>query len=124
MAKRWPEEARLISRPPCADKRRNPVDQDKVAQVIGAELRLEAVGRMPKRRGHHARVGDDDIEGFALRQQSIGAGAHALETGEIERNQLEASAVRRSVCSHLGGRRFGLGQVARRAHYLCAMCGE
>lgn len=32
----------------CTDKRSNPVDQYKVAQVIGAELRLEAVSRTAK----------------------------------------------------------------------------
>src|SRR5579862_7780505 len=36
-------------------KRRNPVDQDKVSEMIGAKLCLKAIRRMAKRSGHHAR---------------------------------------------------------------------
>jgi len=49
-----------------ADQRCNPVHEDEVAQVIGAELRLEVVRGIGKRCGHDARVGDDHIEGFTL----------------------------------------------------------
>jgi hypothetical protein len=42
---------RQIDQPPTyTDKRSNPVDQHKVAQVIGAELHLEAVNRSAKGR--------------------------------------------------------------------------
>src|SRR5579864_4556781 len=49
-----------------ADERSNPVDEDEVAQMVGAELHLEAVLRVGKRCGHHPRIGDDYIEGFTL----------------------------------------------------------
>src|SRR5260370_13891886 len=55
----------------------NPVYQDEVTEMIGAELHFEMVGRTAKRRGHHARVGDDHIERLALSQPLIGADSHA-----------------------------------------------
>jgi hypothetical protein len=71
---------RQVDQPPtCTDKKRNPVDQYKVAQVIGTELRLEAVGHTAKRGGHHTRIGDNNVEGFSFRQKLISAGSHALK---------------------------------------------
>jgi len=78
-----------------------------VAQVIGAELRLEVVRGIGKRCGHDARVGDDHIEGFTLFEQSFGASSHALQTGKIKRNELETSTIGFSVLSQLRGCRFG-----------------
>ena len=58
---------RQIDEPPAiADKRRNAVDQDKVAQVIRAELRFEAVRSVAERCGHHSRICDDNVERFTL----------------------------------------------------------
>ena len=76
-----------------AQKRRNPVDQDKVAEMIGAKLRLKAIRRVAKGSGHHARVGDNHVEELPLRQQLIRTFTHAFEAGQIKRNQLETSAV-------------------------------
>src|ERR1700739_1222863 len=109
---------RQVDQPPSpADERRNPVHQDKVPQVIGAELHLEMVGRIAERRGHHTCVGDDHIERLALSEQSIGAVSDAREAGQIEFDELEASTIRRRVLSYLSSRRLGLGQVARGANY-------
>src|SRR5580704_9167492 len=70
---------RQIYQPPsCTNERRNPVDEYKVTQVIGAELRFKAVGGMAKRCGHHTCIRDDHIEGFIVCEQPVGAGAHAL----------------------------------------------
>src|SRR6266852_1932823 len=56
---------RQVDQPsPCADKRPNPVHQDKMAQMIGAELRFKAVRGMAKRCGHHSRISDDHVEGL------------------------------------------------------------
>src|ERR1700756_3224276 len=55
----------------CADKGSNPVDQDKVAQVIRPELRLKAVRRFPKRGRHYAGVSDNYVERFSFPQQVI-----------------------------------------------------
>ena len=54
--------------------------------MIGAELHLEMVGRIAKRRGHHACVGDDHVEGLALSEQLIGAVSDARKTSQIELN--------------------------------------
>src|ERR1700684_323277 len=49
---------RQVDEPPAiADERRNPVDQNKVTQVIRSELCFEAIGSVAKRRGHHSGVG-------------------------------------------------------------------
>ena len=93
---------------PGSHQRRNSVDQNKVAQMIGAELCFEAVRRMPQRRGHHSRICDDDVEGFPRRQQRVGAGTHARKAGQIQRHKLEASTLGRSVLSNLSRRRFSL----------------
>src|SRR5580704_14797719 len=49
-----------------AQQGRNPVDQDKVAKMIGAELPFETVRGMLKRCLHHARICDDQIKGLPL----------------------------------------------------------
>src|SRR5437867_12313363 len=55
---------RQVDEPPSvADKQRNPVDQDKMSQVIGAELSLKPVRRLTKRRRHYAGVSDHYING-------------------------------------------------------------
>src|SRR5882762_4783119 len=54
--------------PSCAKKARNPVYQDKVAEVIGAELCFKAVRRMSERCRHHSRIGDNHVERIALCQ--------------------------------------------------------
>jgi hypothetical protein len=54
-----------------ADKRRDAVNEDEVAQLIGAELCFKAVDGMAKRCGHHARVGDDHVEGFTLCEHAL-----------------------------------------------------
>ena len=54
---------------------------------------------MPEGRSHHSRVCDDYVEGFTLDYKFVGTGAHALQTGEIELDKLNASAVFRRPCS-------------------------
>src|SRR5258708_4514628 len=54
--------------PSCAKKARNPVHQDKVAEVIGAELCFKAVRCMSERCRHHSCIGDDHVERIALCQ--------------------------------------------------------
>jgi hypothetical protein len=55
---------------------------------------------------------------------SFSAQSRTLKTRKIKRNHLEASAVSRSVLSHLGGRRFRFGQIPRGAHNLRTVRGE
>src|SRR6266850_488195 len=92
--------------------------------MIGPKLRLKAIRRVAEGSGHHACVGDNHVEELPLCQQLLSAGSHALEAGQIQRNQLEASTGSHSIFSDLCGRRFGLFQIARRAHHICAMRGQ
>ena len=57
-----------------------------MAQVISAELRLEAVPRVAKRGGHYSRIGDNHVEAFAVREQFFGTGTHVLEIGKVKRS--------------------------------------
>src|SRR5437588_802518 len=112
---------RQVDEPPSiANKRRNPVDQDKVAEVIRPELRFEAVGCVAERVSHQSRIGDHNIERLTFCQQCVGAGAHALQVGKIEFYYFEASTVARSICSHLRGCSRGLIQIPCRAYNLSA----
>src|ERR1700730_15579039 len=94
-----------------ADQRRNAIDQYKMAEVVGAKLCLKAVHGVPEWSRHYSCIGYDDVESLAARQEFVGAGANALQTGQIERDQLEAATVRRGVLLHLRGRRFGFRKV-------------
>src|SRR4029077_17604022 len=85
------------------NQRGNAIDQYKMAEMVGAELRLKTVQRMPKWRRHYSCVGYDHIEILPSRQKFVGAGANALQAGQIELDQLEAAAIRRGVLSHLRG---------------------
>ncbi len=104
-------------------QRGDPVDQHEVAQVIGAELGLEAVRRLAERRRHDAGVGDDQVERLAGRDQGVGAGAYAGQGRQVELRQLQPAAVR-GLGADLGRGGLRLLQVARRADDLGAMGGE
>jgi hypothetical protein len=63
------------------DQLRDAVHKDKVAQVIGAELRFETILGLPERSRHHAGICDDHIEQAAIGKQLVRSGAHALQAG-------------------------------------------
>src|ERR1700758_4287737 len=69
------------------NQRSNAIDQNKMAEMVGAELRLKTVHGVPEWSGHDSCIGYDHVESLAARQKFIGAGADALQTGEIERDQ-------------------------------------
>src|ERR1700722_20074577 len=97
--------------PAVANQPSNPVDEDKVAQMVGSELCLETVGRVAERCSHNARVGDNDVEQLTLCKELIRRSAHALEITKIKLNLLEASAVCCSVLAHLRGRALRFRQI-------------
>jgi hypothetical protein len=86
-----------------------------VAEVVRAELGLESIGCMAERSGHHAGVGNDDVERSALRQQAIRRLANAFETGEIQGHNFQATAVRLGGFPYFHCGVFGLRQVPRGA---------
>jgi len=67
-----------------ADQRGYAIYQNKMAEVVGAELRLKAVNGVPKWSGHDSCIGYDHVESIPARQESVGAGANALQTGQVE----------------------------------------
>jgi len=116
---------RQVDQPPTGtDKRSNPVDQYKVAQVIGAELRLEAVSSTAKGGGHHTRVGDNNVERFAPFQEVISAVSHAFKISQVKLNEFESAAFGLTLFAHQCSRRLGLFQVPCRANDLRTMCCE
>ena len=77
----------------------------------------------PNGRGHHAGIGDDEVERPAVGEQRVGAGAHAGERGEVELDQLDAAAIG-GIGAHHGGRGLGLGEIAGGADHLGAVGGQ
>jgi hypothetical protein len=101
-------------------QRRDPVDQNEMAEVIGPELRLEPVRRLAEWRPRNASVGDDEVERPAVVDQPIGAGAYAHKRRQVELDQLKSAAVRGGRLDGRG-RRVGLCKIARRADDLSAV---
>src|ERR1700722_17496362 len=91
-----------------------------MAEVVGSELGLEAIGGMPERAGHDSGVGDHEIKRLGPGQQRIGAGAHARQRGKVERDKLESAGFRRGGAD-LPGRPLGFGKIARGADDMGAM---
>ena len=75
--------------------------EGEVAEVVGAELQLEAVvGLASPRRGHHAGVVDEEVEG-AL--EPLGQGVHRLLRGQVE--LLDPRPCRVAPAARIRGRR-------------------
>ena len=124
-AKRWPADARLTSRPPPGrSSAGDPVDQHEMAEMVGAELGLEAVGGAAERGGHHPGIGDDDVERPAVGDEGVGAGAHAGQRGEVELDDLEAAAAGIGRLAHRLGRPLRLVEIAGGADDLGAVGDE
>ena len=69
-----------------------PPGQGEVAQVVGAELPLEALrGGLPFRNGHHAGVVHQQIQAMAAGGEGRGETLHRAEVGQVERDQLGAA---------------------------------
>jgi hypothetical protein len=70
---------------PIAQQRHEVGRQGEVAEIVGAELQLEAIrGGLPPRRGHHGGVVDQQIETPSLPLQPCGEVGDGLEAGEID----------------------------------------
>jgi hypothetical protein len=92
-----------------------------MAEVVGAELRFKAVQGVPERSRHDSCIGYDHIESIPAPQQFVGAGADTLQTGQIERDQLEAATILCRLFSHLRRRCFGFRKVPRCSCHLRAV---
>lgn len=114
----------MTTRPPSTISGRNPVDEDKMAEMVGAELQLETVGSPPERGGHDSCAIDDDVEGFCDLDDPIGTLADACERREIQLDHIGKTAGRLSGVPHACCRRLGLAEISRGADHLRAMSGK
>ena len=82
-----------------------PVEQQagegEVAEVVGAELHLEPVGRLPAGDGHDAGVVDQDVEPVVSGGETGRERPHRGQIGQVERGHLHVGA------GHLGAEAFG-----------------
>ena len=86
--------------------------QGEVAEMVGAHMRLEAVGGAGQRQTHHAGVVHQHINGF----HRVGECAHTGEVGEIEFSNLD-------VAGHIRGCPLGLLDAAAGDHHAVAALG-
>jgi hypothetical protein len=89
--------------------------QQEVAEVVGAELKLEAVGRPASRRRHHAGVIDQQVEPVVGRSVTLGEAAHRLQAREVELLELHLSV--RDRGADLLDRGVSLVEVATGHHH-------
>ena len=60
-----------------------------MAEVVDAELQLEALPGAALRRDHDSRVVDQQVEAIDAGAEALGEGAHVIEVGEVERAELD-----------------------------------
>ena len=92
-------------------------------QMVGSELRLEAIRGMSEGCSHHAGISNHDVEGTAISNQRIGASTHILERREIKLHQREAATIR-GIGTHLRSYPFRLREIACGADHLCAVSSK
>jgi hypothetical protein len=100
-----------------ADPRQQQVREREVAEVVGADLHLEAVGGARLRDRHHAGVVDQDVD-VAL--EAVGERVHRAEVGEVEppdlgraRDRLRRGRAARLVAHREHDMSAGMAQLAR-----------
>ena len=86
----------LLFRSAGDEQRDQAVRKDEMPKVISAELRFEPVVGGPLRAGHHAGISDQHLQRLSLREQTVGARAHARQRCEVQFDQLDACVRRRS----------------------------
>src|SRR5690606_18739849 len=96
------------------DLRQQQVGQGEVAEMVGAELELEAVGRATQRRDHQPGVVDQQVDGAV---DAAGEEPHRGEVGEVEASHLDLSGHR------VGGVR-SLAHIAHGQDHAGAVLGE
>ena len=107
-----------------SQQRCDAIHENKVTEMVGAELRFKSVGGFAEGRRHHARVGDDDVERLAFGDEFVGSGADAFEIAEVEFDELKAAAVGGGVFADLLGGGFRFLEVTGSADDVRAVSGE
>ena len=90
--------------------------QCEVAEVVGADLHLEPIGRAAQGQRHDTRIVDQNIQPFVTRTQIRDKRFDARQVGKIQRHDLQAR--RRVVAANLFGRMLALADVATGQHHL------
>jgi hypothetical protein len=82
--------------------------------MVGPELKLEAIGGAPARRGHDAGVVHEQVDAVGPGMRPFGESPHRVEAGEVELGHLAL----RTRGKHLDGAPglLTLGHVATRQH--------
>jgi hypothetical protein len=106
------------------DKGCDPVHEDEVAQMVGAELRLKSVFGFAEWSCHYARIRDHYIERFAFRDEFIRGGTDALQAGKIQLDQLKATTADLGSFRDLPGCSLRLLKVASGAYDIRSMRRE
>src|SRR5699024_5066425 len=96
------------------DLRQQQVGQREVAEVVGAELELEAAGRATQRRDHQPGDVDQQVDGAV---DAAGEEPHGGEVGEVEVAHL-------GLAGHGGGGGGPLVHIAHGQHDASAVLGE
>ena len=90
--------------------------------MVGAELELEAVGRLHRRARHDPRVVDHDVQRRMAREEAIGEGANLLRRAELQLCHLDLRVAGRLADARGNG--FTLRQVAGGEDHVRAPIGE
>lgn len=93
-----------------------------MAEVVGAELHLEAVARMPQRQEHHAGVVAEDVDAAVAFGHAVGEALDRCEIGEVERIDFDAGSGMKTADRI--GRLRGADGIAATHHDGCALGGE
>ena len=100
-----------------------PGDERDVAEMVGAELQLETVrGGLAVRRGHDARVVDQQVDRTPIGAQRLGERADRVQAGQVE--ALQGDVRVRGCLADRRHRGLTFGGVADRQHELSARRGE
>ena len=95
-------------------ERHDELREEEVAEVVGAELHVEALLRLPLGAEHDPGVVDEDVELVLVDEQLARALAHRLEGGEVEGEGVHVAA---GFLVDEGGRGLGLLGVAAEEDY-------
>ena len=105
-----------------AQRRHEEARREEVAEVVRAELELEAVGRLHRRARHDAGVVDHDVQRRMAREEAAGEGADLLKRAELQLRHLDVRVAGRLADAR--GDSFTLRQVAGGEDHVRAPLGE
>ena len=101
-----------------AQQRQQPGSEREVPEVVRAKLQLEAVGGgIARRRRHHTRIIDEQVNRPTGSVQARGKIANRREIRQV--NQFQAKLCMRVLCAQLRNRLLAFGRVAHCQNNFC-----